>query len=121
MQQTNLRRQVKALDKQQDALLAGFVETTNEKVGLALESKIAKLEDEKLVLNEKLEKSTQPRDAKPQDFELLRQFQPNPWKIYEIGSLAMKKIVLKLAFTAPLSYDRKEGFRTPQTSVIFEF
>ncbi len=33
----------------------------------------------------------------------------------------MRKTILKTAFQAPLAYDRKEGFRTPQVSVIFEF
>ncbi len=33
----------------------------------------------------------------------------------------MRKTILKTAFQAPLAYDRKSGFRTPQTSVIFDF
>ncbi|MGH1399498.1 MAG: recombinase family protein [Alphaproteobacteria bacterium] len=119
--QAELRRQIKALDKQQDAVLTRLVETTNAKVAAALETKIAQLEDKKLIAQEKLANSAKPRDAKPHDFELLRRFLSNPWDIYKNGTLTMKKTILKLAFTAPLSFDRNTGFRTPQTSVIFEF
>ncbi len=119
--QAELKRQIKALDKQQNAVLTRLVETTNDKVATALETKIAQIEDQKLILQEKLAQSAKPREAKPHDFELLRRFLSNPWDIYNNGTLAMKKTVLKLAFTAPLSFDRKTGFRTPQTSVIFEF
>jgi hypothetical protein len=48
-------------------------------------------------------------------------FLANPWNIWTNGNLTLKKIVLRMAFKAPLSYSRESGFRTPQTSVIFRF
>ncbi len=33
----------------------------------------------------------------------------------------MRKTILKTAFQAPLAYSKKNGFRTPQPSVIFRF
>ncbi|AUQ50900.1 hypothetical protein PhaeoP83_02650 [Phaeobacter inhibens] len=56
-----------------------------------------------------------------QIFELLREFLPNHWNIYDKGSLALKKTILKTAFKAPLAYDRQNGFRTPRVSEVFEF
>ncbi len=35
--------------------------------------------------------------------------------------LEVRKTILKTAFAAPLAYDRQNGYRTPQVSVIFEF
>ena len=119
--QAELHRQIKALDKQQDAVLTRLVETNNDKVAAALETKIAQIEDQKLLAQEKLAQSAKPREAKPHDFELLRRFLSNPWDIYKNGTLTVKKTVLKLAFTAPLVFDAKTGFRTPQVSVIFDF
>ncbi|WP_319828631.1 recombinase family protein [Thalassovita sp.] len=115
------RRQHKELDKQQDALVERMVETSNPKVMAALESKIAKLEEDKLLLTDKLSQSTKPKSTLSEIIELLRDFLSSPWNIYENGSLLVKKTILKTAFKAPLAYDRQNGYRTPQVSVIFDF
>ncbi len=119
--QTALKRQITELDKQQDALLERLVETSNPKVMAALESKVAKLEEDKLRLSDKLTQNTKPKYSKDEIFELLKAFLSSPWNIYEKGTLAMRKTILKTAFQAPLAYHRREGFRTPQPSVIFRF
>ncbi|WP_237072609.1 hypothetical protein [Pseudaestuariivita rosea] len=118
---TVLRRQISDLEKQQDALLDRIVETSNSKVISALESKITKLEENKLRLNDQLTQNAQPRHTMDEIFELLMSYLSSPWNIYEKGGLLMKKTILKTAFAAPLAYDRKQGFRTPQPSVIFRF
>lgn len=115
------KKQRAALEKQQDTLIQRLVDATNPKLAVALERKIAKLEDEKLLLDEKSAQNTAPRDLTPERIELLRRFLANPWNIYENGSLAMKKTIQNMAFKAPLAYDPKTGYRTPQVSVIFEF
>jgi site-specific DNA recombinase len=115
------KREIAQLDKQQDALLERLVETSTPKTIAAFETKIAKLEDEKQVLIEKMGKNTKPKFAMEEIFELLVMFLANPWKIYDKGSLPVKKTVLKTVFRSPLAYDRKTGFRTPQTTVIYGF
>jgi len=116
-----IRRQHKELDKQQDALVERIIETSNPKVMAALESKIAKLEGDKLLLTDKLSQNTKPKSTLTEIIELLRDFLSSPWNIYEKGSLEVRKTILKTAFKAPLAYDRQNGYRTPQVSVIFEF
>lgn len=98
-----------------------LVETTNPKVIAALETKIAKLDEDKLRLSDKITQNTKPKASMGQIFELSRGFLSNPWIIYVKGTLAVKKTILKTAFKAPLAYDRQNGFRTPQVSVILEF
>ena len=98
-----------------------MVETSNPKVMAALESKIAKLEEEKLLLTDKLSQNTKPKSTLSEIIELLRDFLSSPWNIYEKGSLEVRKTILKTAFKAPLAYDRQNGYRTPQVSVIFYF
>ncbi len=115
------KRDIAKLDKQQDALLERLVETSTAKAIAAFETKIAKLEDEKLILTEKMGQNTKPRLTLEGIFELLTTFLSSPWNIYEKGNLMVKKTVLKTVFVAPLAYDRKEGFRTPQTSIVFRF
>ena len=98
-----------------------MVETSNPKVMAALESKIAKLEEDKLLLTDKLAQNTKPKSTLTEIIELLRDFLSNPWNIYENGSLEVRKTILKTAFKVPLAYDRQNGYRTPQVPVIFEF
>ncbi len=109
------------MDKQQDALLERLVETSNPKVIGAFEPKIAKLENDKLLLADKLAQDTQPALPLGKIIELLRDFLSNPWNIYEKGSLLARKTILKASFRAPSAYNRKTGYRTPQTSAIFRF
>lgn len=118
---TALKRKITELDKQQDAMVERLVETSNPKVFAALETKITKLDEDKLRLSDKITQNTKPKASMGQIFELLREFLSNPWIIYDKGPLAVKKTILKTAFKAPLAYDRQNGFRTPQVSVIFEF
>ena len=61
-----------------------------------------------------------PKKPLAEIIELLRGFLSNPWNVYENGSLAVRKTILKMAFASPLAYDRKNGYRTPQVSVIFD-
>jgi len=98
-----------------------MIETSNPKVLAALETKIAKLEEDKLLLTDKLSQNTKPKSTLGEVIELLRDFLSSPWNIYENGSLLVKKTILKTAFAAPLAYDRQNGYRTSQTSVIFDF
>ncbi len=116
-----LKRDIAKITKQQDTLVERLVETSNARVITALETKIAKLEEEKLVLAENTEQKATPKHSMTEIFELLKAFLSNPWYIYENGSLTLKKTILRTAFKGPLAYDRKSGFRTPQPSVMFEF
>ena len=118
---TEIKRQHKELDKQQDALVERMIETSNPKVMAALESKIAMQEEEKLLLSDKLSQTVKPKSTLGEVIELLREFLSNPWNIYEKGTLEVRKTILKTAFKGPLTFDRENGYRTPQVSVIFEF
>ncbi len=117
---TTVKRELAKLNQQQDALVERLIDTSNPKVIAALESKIAKLEEDKLLLTDKTGQKAKPKRSPGEVFELLKAFLSNPWNLYENGSLALKKTVLRTAFQAPLAYDRKTGFRTPQPSVIFD-
>ncbi|MEL6369149.1 MAG: recombinase family protein [Pseudomonadota bacterium] len=85
----------------------------------AYEARIDRLERDKLVLTERIEKSGGPKRPFEEMFELSLRFLSNPWNLWEKGSLENKKTALRLAFQGPLIYCRKTGFRTPETSFIF--
>ena len=87
----------------------------------ALENKIAKLADEKLLLTDKLSQSSNPNGTLDEIIKLLRNYPAIHWNVCENGSLLVKKVILKTAFAAPLGYDRHNGYRAPQVSIILHF
>ena len=97
-----------------------IVEATNPTVIAACENKIAKLEREKLVLEEKRLTSGNPRGRFEDMFELAMRFLASPSKLWVSGSHAHRRLVLKLTFADRLSYCRKLGFRTPETTLPFK-
>ena len=90
----------------------------------AYEKRIAKMEREKLVMQEKLEsgpKQTSKFGATFDElFELAQSFLANPCKIWGYGHLALRLTVLRLAFMERLNYSRKTGLRTPELSIPFK-
>lgn len=70
-----------------EALIERMVETSNQKVMAALENKIAKLDDEKLLLTDKLSQNTKPKGTLSEIIELLKDLLSSPWNIYENRSL----------------------------------
>tara|TARA_R100000935_G_C2837407_1_gene168934 strand:- start:5 stop:1561 length:1557 start_codon:yes stop_codon:yes gene_type:complete len=117
----SIKRDITGLDSQLDGLLNRIVETNNETVVAAYEKKITKLEQDKLLLADKLDQNVQPKHTLEEIFELSMAFLSNPWNIWKSGELALKKTVLRTVFQSPLAYSKDQGFRTPQTSVIFGF
>lgn len=53
-------------------------------------------------------------------FELAFDFLANPYNIYNTGSLAVKRTVLRMAFLEPLGYSRETGVRTPNIAFPFK-
>ncbi len=118
--QKSLRAEQDKIAKQSDTLLQRIVDATSDAVISAYEKKIDSLERQKLLIAEKLSKTVPPAGRFEHCFELAMKFLSNPWKIWSFGDLTMKKTVLRLALSEPLTYDRKEGYRTPKTSLPFK-
>lgn len=107
------------LSKQVDTLLGRLVEAENKTVIKAYETKIAALEQDKLVLEEKAASSGHPNPAFAQMFELAMAFPANLWKVWQTGRFDLQRLVLRLTFAERLAYGRKMGFRTPKLSLFF--
>ncbi len=114
-----LRRDILKLDKQIDNLMDKIVDAESNTAITAYERRIARLEKDKLIKAEKLENGTTPQRTFEEMFELALTFLANPWKLWASTRLEDKRTVLKLAFDAPLAYCRKQGLRTPKTTIPF--
>lgn len=109
------------IEKQTGQLLDRIVEADSLAVISAYEDRISKLENDKLIMQEKIKNSGKPLHTFEQMFELSMKFLSSPCKIWDSGKLELQRIVLKLAFADRLAYCRKNGFRTPQVSEPFSF
>ena len=114
-----LKADLARIETEITGLIDRIVAADQPRVVAAYEARIDRLERDKLVLTERIEKSGGPKRPFEEMFELSLQFLANPWILWEKGSLENKKTALRLAFQGPLIYCRKTGFRTPETSFIF--
>ena len=115
----SLKRSINQCDTQIAQVLDRIVTASSDSVIAAYETRIEKLEKEKLALAEKLETTGKPRRAFGEMFELTMRFLANPCNLWKSERYEDKQTVLKLVFSGPLEYARNEGFRTPQTSSVF--
>ncbi len=115
-----LAMQLRDAEKQSETMLERIIETDNPVVIKAYEGQIAKLERKKLLLAEKMAQTVPPKGRLEEFIEPALEFLGNPWNLYENGSLAFKRTVLRLAFVEPLSYSRKNGYRTANFAFPFK-
>lgn len=114
------RAEVKKLDKQIDGIVDRIVESENVRVTKAYEARIAKLEREKIRLEEAIANSGKSKHTFEDLFELSMSFLANPWKIWVSGDFALRRMVLRLAFAERIAYSRKTGLRTPKKAYPFK-
>jgi site-specific DNA recombinase len=115
-----LKTNVAQIEKQIDQLLDRIVDASNTSVVAAYEKRIAKLEREKLLAEEKLTKAGKPKHTFEESFEHAMASLSSPWKIWANSDLIGKKTVLRLAFLQPLTYCRNQGLRTPNLAFPFK-
>ena len=114
-----LARQAAQIDRQVAGLLDRIVDATNASVARAYETRIAALEQEKLLVAESLDRLGAPVRSFDELFEPSMHFLRNPWKLWDSGQLTLKRMVLRLAFAERIAYCRKSGLRTAKTALPF--
>ena len=115
-----LSKEAAQIDRQITGLLDRVVEATNTSVIRAYETRIAELEQRKLILAETLDQLGTPARSFEELFELAMGFLRNPCKLWDSGQLMLKRTVLRLAFAERIAYCRNSGLRTPKTALPFK-
>lgn len=111
------KQQVKKVEQDIDALVERAMHATNLRVISAYEKNIETLENEKLVLLEKMQNQGKSRYTFLQLFELSMKFLTSPCKIWVSGRLELQRLVLKLVFMEPVSYCHERGFLNSKLSL----
>jgi hypothetical protein len=83
-----LKAQIGTLEKQIDQLLDRIVDASSDSVVSAYEKRVAKLEREKLLAEERLSKTGVPKHTLEESFEHAMLFLSSPWKIWKGAVLA---------------------------------
>ncbi len=116
----SLKNETKSLNRKIENFLDRIVDSENSSVVAAYEKRIQKMEDQKVVLEEKIINCGRTIP----DFDIhsrtARQFLRNPYKLWASEQLEHRRALLKLAFEGKLQYDREEGFLNPEFSLPFK-
>ena len=116
-----LQQQIKDVNRQLENMLDRIVEASSASVVSAYESRIEKLEREKLVLHERIAKSVPPKGRLEDCIELSLKFLSSPWNIWKNGNFAMRQTVPRLAFAEPLRCSQNGVYETPKFSFPFKY
>ncbi|TAY77280.1 hypothetical protein ELH84_09495 [Rhizobium ruizarguesonis] len=117
---SELENQLWGVEKQVQTLLERIIETGSNTVIKAYEGKIEKLERQKLLLEEKVDRISPPTRRLEDIIEPALALLSSPWNMYDNGSLPFKMAVLRLVFAQPIRYSLKCGYRTANTTTPFK-
>ncbi|MDE4302080.1 recombinase family protein [Phaeobacter gallaeciensis] len=114
------RTRLRQIDSEVSSLIDRAARTQHEETAHAYETRIAELRSETAALEEKLAQQAVPEGKFDEMFELSMKFLASPWNIWEKGSYELKRTVLRMAFSDPLSVSRETGLRTVETTLPFK-
>lgn len=86
----------------------------------AYENRIQKLEEEKLLIAQRMTSGGRPANSFEQSLRTALGFLASPSILWKSGQLEDRRTVVKLAFADKLSYARGEGFRTANLALPFK-
>ncbi|MEM7295434.1 MAG: hypothetical protein AAF330_02235 [Pseudomonadota bacterium] len=111
---------IQTIEKESATLLDRIMSASNTQVIAAYETKLAALEHDKALMIEKRDNQVVPFGAFEEQLEPLILFLSNPLKLWETGSVFVRRTVMKLAFVDRIKYDRNQGPRTSELSFSFK-
>jgi site-specific DNA recombinase len=106
------------VEKEIADLISRVMQASSARVITAYETRIEELEKTKALLQEKALKTHAPKHSFDKMLELSMLFLASPYKLWSLGSFEVRRIVLKLAFSGPITYDQKTGARTPLKAAV---
>lgn len=93
-----MRAEIRRIEKQIEGFLDRIIEADSGAVIAAYEKRVARLEREKLLAEDRIRSIGKPRHTVEESFELALRLLSKPWNIWINGNLTWKRTVLRLAF-----------------------
>lgn len=102
-----------------DKMLDAVTQVSSPAVIASFERKIGEMENQRLVVEERMAVSENPRASFDESVRTALAFLRTPWKLWSFGDYDHKRLLLKLAFTKRVEWVLKEGFRTAELALPF--
>ena len=113
-------KELRKLEKQAGQLLDRIVKADNQSVIGAYEKRLKELEEQKIILSEKIAQCGSALPDFDDTFRTAFEFLLSPCNLWRSKHLEDKRTALKLLFTDKLPYDRNKGFRTANFTLPFK-
>ncbi len=115
-----LKQEHKKIAQKVEQLLDRIIDTENVTVIAAYEKRIKSLEENKIVLDQKIAQCGTILPDYDTTFRTALDFLNNPYKLWASERLEDKRTTLKLVFAQPVAYYRNQGFRTAEIALPFK-
>ncbi len=115
----SIKAEIRKVESKVGQFLDRIVETDSHTLISSYENRVRKLEEEKILLQEKIENCGRPLQNFDDTFRTAMTFLANPQNLWASDRIEDKRSVLKLVFAEKLPYCRKDGFRTARISLPF--
>ena len=119
-QKKSMVAELSQIDHKIAQLLDRIVDTESSTVVRAYEQRVAEYESRKALLAEKIANCGRSVQGYDETFRTAIEFLATPCKLWASDLLEDKRAVLKLTFAGSLTYQRNQGFRTPEISMPFK-
>ncbi len=115
-----LRQELSGIERKISNLVERVIGTQSDALITAYEGEIKKLELRKAVLTEQSQTALKPLKSFDQAFGTAMEFLGKPWRIWEQGSFAQRRVLLRLALPNALQYDKEHGFSNHDLALPFK-
>lgn len=119
-QKKALSAQLVKIERDVDKLLERILDVSEPRVLAAFEARVRNLEEEKIVIKERMAKTGRPVSSYEATLRTALEFLSNPWSLWRSERLDDRRAVLRLMFADRLQYARNEGFRTANLTLPFK-
>ena len=114
-----LQNQIVLIERKVEQFLDRIAAADSAILITSYERQIKTLEEQRLVLQERIQKCGEFDSTVTETARTAFQFFAKPYHRWVSGDISVKRLVLKTTFACPLAYDRKEGYRTAALSLPF--
>ena len=114
-----ITQQITMIDRKVGQFLDRVIEVDSPILLDTYESKIRDLQEEKVYLSEKVQLCGRPLASFEDTFRTAIEFLGNPQKLWDSNNIEQRRMLLRMAFSDKITYDRNQGFRTAAMSQPF--
>ncbi len=114
-----LQHQIAVIERKTEQFLDRIAAADSMTLITSYERQIKNLEEQRVVLQEKIQKCGQFDNAVDETARTALRFFAKPHQLWLSGDIKIQRLVLKATFSRPLAYYRKEGYRTADLSLPF--